>query len=232
MLFVHDVAFTSHTEEVVQSLMERFSQACKDFRLTISLKKTNVLGQEHQRQPVLRCRNQQTHRQGCNNPRITGNSRLGELQAEHSNQEAVYHTFIANTLLCESESWMTYARQEQKLNSLRMRFLRWILGISWSDKEPNAQKKVTKTRKQAAASEPVIEFKSTELSEQLRGCLKFLQQGIHIVFKSETSLPSELITAKDAVDPAKQDGVVYRIPMQGQRSYSNKTSPRQDQQGQ
>ncbi|KAL6458375.1 hypothetical protein MHYP_G00336050 [Metynnis hypsauchen] len=65
----------------------RFSQACKDFGLTISLKKTNVLGQDvdtppvitidnyelgsrtpvhlpwlhHQRQPVLRCRNQQTH---------------------------------------------------------------------------------------------------------------------------------------------------------------------------
>ena len=46
MLFADDAAVTSHTEQDLQCLMDRFYQACKDFGLTISLKKTNVLGQD------------------------------------------------------------------------------------------------------------------------------------------------------------------------------------------
>ena len=46
MLFADDAAFATHTQEELQSLMDCFSQACKDFGLTISLKKTNVLGQD------------------------------------------------------------------------------------------------------------------------------------------------------------------------------------------
>ena len=34
---------------------------------------------------------------------------------------------------------------------------------------------------------------------------------MHAVFKSNTTLPSHLVRPKDAVDPAKQDGVVYNI---------------------
>ena len=45
MLFADDAAVATHTQRELQSLMDRFSQACKDFGLTISLKKTNVLGQ-------------------------------------------------------------------------------------------------------------------------------------------------------------------------------------------
>ena len=44
MLFADDVAVTTHTQQELQALMDRFSQACKGFGLTISLKKTNVLG--------------------------------------------------------------------------------------------------------------------------------------------------------------------------------------------
>jgi len=46
MHFADDAAVTSHTEQELQRLMDRFSQACKDFGLTISLKKTNVLSQD------------------------------------------------------------------------------------------------------------------------------------------------------------------------------------------
>ena len=46
MLFDDDAAVVTHTQEELQSLMDCFSQACKDFGLTISLKKTNVLGQD------------------------------------------------------------------------------------------------------------------------------------------------------------------------------------------
>ena len=46
MLFADDAAVAIHTQEELQSLMYCFSQACKDFGLTISLKKTNFLGQD------------------------------------------------------------------------------------------------------------------------------------------------------------------------------------------
>ena len=46
MPFADDTAIVANTQEEPQSLMDCFSQACKDFGLTISLKKTNVLGQD------------------------------------------------------------------------------------------------------------------------------------------------------------------------------------------
>jgi len=42
MLFADDDALTAHKEEHLQNLMDCFYQACKDFRLTISLKKTDM----------------------------------------------------------------------------------------------------------------------------------------------------------------------------------------------
>ena len=76
--------------------------------------------------------------------------------------------------------------------------------------------KISKART-APKKEPVAEFKSTTVlpyvhgvSEPLRRCLE--QQGICTIFKSETTLRSHLVRPKDTVDPAKQDGVVYRIP--------------------
>ena len=46
MLFADDAAVATHTQEELLSLMDCFSQACKDFGLTLSLKKTNVMGQD------------------------------------------------------------------------------------------------------------------------------------------------------------------------------------------
>ena len=76
---------------------------------------------------------------------------------------------------------------------------------------------ITKSRKPSSSAETTIECKSTavlpyikSLSEQL---LRYLQQqGIRAVFKSETTLRSHLVRPKDAVEPSKQDGVVYGIP--------------------
>ena len=53
MLFADDAAVVAHTQEELQSLMDCFSHACKDFGLTISLKKTNVLGQDTETPPVI-----------------------------------------------------------------------------------------------------------------------------------------------------------------------------------
>ena len=88
--------------------------------------------------------------------------------------------------------------------------------------------KLTKTRKPNTSAEPAREFKSIAvfpyvkgLSEQLRRCLQ--QQGVRAVFKSETTLRSQLVRPKDTVDPAKQEGVVYRIPCECGKVYIGET---------
>ena len=53
MQFEDDAAVTTHTQQELQALMDRFSQPCKDFGLTISLKKTNVLGQDTMELPAI-----------------------------------------------------------------------------------------------------------------------------------------------------------------------------------
>lgn len=45
ILFDDDAASTTHTEQQLQCLMDRFSQAYNDFGFTISLKTTNLMGQ-------------------------------------------------------------------------------------------------------------------------------------------------------------------------------------------
>ena len=52
-LFADDVAVTTHTQQELQALMDRFSQAYQDIGLTISLKKTNVLGQNTMELPAI-----------------------------------------------------------------------------------------------------------------------------------------------------------------------------------
>ena len=95
--------------------------------------------------------------------------------------------------------------------------------------------KITKTRT-APRREPVAEVKSTAVlpyiqgvSEPLRRCLG--QQGIRTIFKSDTTLQSHLVRLKDNVDPAKQDGVVYRIPCECGKVFIGETgiSPGEDQ---
>ena len=46
MLFADDAALSSHTEADLQRLVNRLSHACKEFGLTISLKKTNIMAQD------------------------------------------------------------------------------------------------------------------------------------------------------------------------------------------
>ena len=53
MLFVDDTVVTTYTQQKLQALMDRFSQARKDFGLTISLKKTNVMGQDTMELPAI-----------------------------------------------------------------------------------------------------------------------------------------------------------------------------------
>ena len=161
MLFADDAAVVTHTQEELQSLMDCFSQTCKDFGLTISLKKTNVLGQDTEAPPVitiddyeLDAVSQFTYLGST----ITDNlsvdaeidkrigkaaSTLARLTARVwsspklsvKTKMAVYNACVISTLLYGSETWTMYAGQERRLNSFH---LRSILVISWQDKVTNA----------------------------------------------------------------------------------------------
>ena len=44
-LFADDAAIVAHSDEDLQQLMNCFSKACQEFGVTVSLKKTEVMGQ-------------------------------------------------------------------------------------------------------------------------------------------------------------------------------------------
>ena len=163
MLFADDAAFAAHSEAELQTLIDRFAAACDLFSLTISLKKTEVMGQETPSPPSIQIKDyqltavQQFTYLGSTvtdnlsldtelNKRIgKATSTLSRLtkkvwenkQLTISTKIAVYKACIVSTLLYGSESWTTYSSQERKLQVFHMRCLRRILGISWQDKVTN-----------------------------------------------------------------------------------------------
>ena len=52
-MFADDAALTAHTEEALQRLTTSFANACSEFGLTISLKKTNIMAQNVSRNPSI-----------------------------------------------------------------------------------------------------------------------------------------------------------------------------------
>ena len=165
MLFADYAAISSHTQQELQSLMDRFSQACKDFGLTISLKKTNVLGQGTESPPIITIDDYEldvVHHFTYLGSTVTDtlsldvelDKRIGKAATTlarlttrvwsnpmliEKTKMAVYNACVISTLLYGGETWTTYARQERRLNTFHMRSLRRILGISWQDKVPNTE---------------------------------------------------------------------------------------------
>ena len=163
MLFADDAAVATHTQRELQLLMDRFSQACKDFALTISLKTTNVLGQDTPAPPVIIINDYQldaVHQFTYLGSTIVDNlfldaeidKRIGKAATTLTCltsrvwtnpllavklKMAVYNACILSTLLYGSETWTMYTRQEKRLNSCHLRSFRCILGISWQDKVTN-----------------------------------------------------------------------------------------------
>ena len=163
MLFADDAAVVTHTQRELQLLMDRFSQACKDFGLIISLKKTNVLGQDILAPPVITIDDYELeviHQFMYLGSTITDNlsldpeidKRIGKAATALTPltsrvwtnpkltvkmKMAVYNACILSTLLYGSETWTMYAHQEKRLNTFHLRSLRCILSISWQDKVIN-----------------------------------------------------------------------------------------------
>ena len=164
MLFADDAAVVAHTQEELQSLMDCFSQACKDFGLTISLKKTNVLGQDTETPPVISIDDYELDAV-CQftylGSTITGklsldaeiNKRIGEAASTLARltarvwtspklsvktNMAVYNACVISALMYGSETWTTLTGQERRLNTFHLRSIRRILGICWQDKVTHA----------------------------------------------------------------------------------------------
>ena len=153
-------AFDTITEGICIST---YAQACKDFGLTISLKKTNVLRQDTEAPPVISIDDNELDAV-CQftylGSTITDNislaaeidkmigkaaSTLARLTARVwtipkqsvKTKMAFYNTCVSSTLMYVSETWTTYAGQERRFNTFHMRSIRRILGISWRDKVTN-----------------------------------------------------------------------------------------------
>ena len=163
MLFADDAALASHTQEALQRLVNRLAHACREFGLIISLKKTNVMGQDVSEAPSISIGDytlevvedftylgstisSNLSLEAEINKRIgkaaSAMSRLSTRVWENTNlttntKIAVYNACVLSTLLYGSETWTAYARQERRLNSFHLRCLRRILGISWQDRVPN-----------------------------------------------------------------------------------------------
>ena len=133
MLFADDATIATHTRQDLQSLMDCFFQACKDFGLTISLKKTNIVGQDTVLAPVITIDNYEleaVHQFTYLGSIITDNlslnaeidKRIGKAATTFARlttrvwtnpkltvktKMAVYSACVISTLLYKSETWTT-----------------------------------------------------------------------------------------------------------------------------
>ena len=154
-------AFDTTTEGICISA---YAQACKDFGLTISMKKTNVLRQDTEAPPVITivdyeldavCQftylgstitdtislaaeiDKRIGKAASILARLTARVLTSPKQSVKTKM-AVYNTCVSSTLVYGSETWTTYAGHERKLNTFHPISIRRILGISWQDKVTNA----------------------------------------------------------------------------------------------
>ena len=164
-LFADDAAVVAHSAEELKQLMSRFSEACKNFGLTISLKKAQVMGEGISDPPKITISNDQLEvvhdfvylgstisdtlsldtelnrrigKVSTTMSRLTKRvSRNGKLTENTKIQ--VHRACVLSTLLYGSEPWTLHARHEHKLNTFHLRNLRRILNIIWQDKVSNTE---------------------------------------------------------------------------------------------
>ena len=165
LLFADDAALVSHTEEGLQQLVSRFSEACKEFGLTISLKKTNIMRQGTECLPAISIEGNtldvvedytylgsnissslslekeiQTRIGKAVSLMARLNQRVWDnAQLTDRTKISVYQACVLSTLLYGSETWATYAKQIKQLNSFHLRCLRRILHIKWQERVTNVE---------------------------------------------------------------------------------------------
>ena len=159
-LSADDTAVTAHSAQHPQQLMTRFSDACQDFGFTISLKKTQVMGQDvdspsHQHQwpwtgchPWLRLsgfnylrhpltwrRAQQAHRKGSYHHDQTDKESMEQQQADWAHKDSDLQSLLRE----HSPVWqrVLHIVCATRAKAFHMRSLRRILNITWQDKVSN-----------------------------------------------------------------------------------------------
>lgn len=163
-LFADDCALNAATEGQMQESMNSFSTACKNFCLTISTKKTEVLHQPAPQKPYiepvitvdgepLKTVDKFTYIGSTLSRSVNiddevetriakASSAFGRLRdsvwerrgIKQATKLKVYQAVVLPTLLYACETWAVYERHAKKLHRFHMDCLRKLLKITWQDK--------------------------------------------------------------------------------------------------
>ena len=143
-LFADDCALNAASEAKVQHSVDKFVEACNNFGLTFSTKKTEVmnvvdkftyLGSTLARSVIID--------DELNARRAKASAAFGRLNKKVWNRRGItaktkIKVYLA-TLLYGCETWIVYQRHARKLNHFHTTCLRRILGIKWQDKIPDTE---------------------------------------------------------------------------------------------
>ena len=189
LLFADDCALCADSETNMQNLVNKFSEACLNFGLTVSTKKTEVMHQpapgKAYVEPSITVNGQklkvvdkftylgstlsqnQTIDDEISLRLAKASAAFGRLNTTVWTRRGirletklkVYQAVILPTLLYGCETWTIYQRHAKKLNHFHTKCLRRLLAIKWEDRVPD-------TEVLARAGQPSI-F-STLMKAQLR----------------------------------------------------------------
>ena len=153
----------------MQYSMDLFSNACSNFGLTISTKKTEVMYQPAPKnlyqEPTVTVNGQRlatvdkfvylgstlsrsVHIDDETHARIAkASSAFGRLRSSVWERKgvslwtklSVYKAIVLTTLLYASETWTVYQRHAEKLNRFHLNCLRKLLRVKWQDKVPDTE---------------------------------------------------------------------------------------------
>ena len=167
LLFADDCALCASSEREMQNMVDLFSKACKNFGLTISIPKTEVMFQpapdEPHYEPVITIdghklknadkfpylgstmSNSATIDEEINRRLARASASFGRLSDRvwkrrgltSETKLKIYHAVVLPSLLYGSETWTVYSWHLQRLQSFHMRCLRQILNVRWQDMVPN-----------------------------------------------------------------------------------------------
>ena len=155
MLFADNAAFTFHPEDGLRPFVSRLSHACKEFDVTISTKKTDVMAKDSDCPPAISVDGHMLEvvenftylgstisitlniEVEMKNRIVKAVAVMARLTKRVWNNSSLTETTrlrvdqacVLGTLFYGSETWTTHAKQEKKLNSFHMRCLRRILHI-------------------------------------------------------------------------------------------------------
>ena len=163
-LYADDTAICAHSEEQLQSIIDSLSNTCSVFGLTISVRKTVIMGHGTQVAKItfndealetvenfsyLRSimSNNFTHDKELNTRPGKAATCFGRLSKRVWSNEnltlhtklKVYHTCVLSTLLYGAEAWTTYRKQELKRKKFHLRCLCTILCVKWQNKITNLE---------------------------------------------------------------------------------------------